>query len=98
VRYHLEAVSIVGGCNDELVEKDTKTHAARRASFDAGTPAERGEHEARCRDRTAVCGAKVVRAGSVFSDEADSSAPWRPNRVTLAFGKLCRQYGVDGVR
>ena len=34
----------------------------------------------------------------VFSDEPDGSRPWKPDRITLAFGRFCRQEGITGVR
>jgi integrase len=34
----------------------------------------------------------------VFSDSPDGAAPWRPNRVTLAFRRLSDGLGINGVR
>lgn len=90
--------SVYGGRQDELNEKDTKTHAVRKLSLDPLTlefvKAQRG----RCRQRARACGVAFPEDGFVFSGEPDGSVPWRPGRVTLAFSRLCRDAGVRDVR
>jgi integrase len=49
-------------------------------------------------ERAARCGATVSAGAYVLSDSPDSSEPWRPNRVTLAFRRLCKRTGIEGVR
>jgi integrase len=34
----------------------------------------------------------------MFSDSPDGRLPWRPGRVSLAFGRLCEQNEITGVR
>jgi integrase len=90
--------AIVAGEGNALVEKDTKTHASRRVMLDPETLELLGGRLAACRERAAACGVEPAAGAYVFSDEPDSSAPWRPNRLTLAFGRLCKRTGIDGVR
>jgi integrase len=49
-------------------------------------------------ERAAACGADLDAGAFVFSDSPDGAFPWRPGRVTLAFGRLCRLKGITGVR
>src|SRR5581483_12271600 len=90
--------SIVGNRRDDLVEKGTKTHAARRVSLDEGTLAVLAEHRARCIDRAQKCDVSLSSSAFIFTDEVDGSSPFRPNRVTLAFVRLCRECDITGVR
>lgn len=81
-----------------LIEKDTKTHAERRVSLDAGTIAMVAQH----RDRVAslLRMAKVAwdPDAFVFAHDPTRREPWRPNYVTLAFSRLARESGLHGVR
>ena len=66
----------------EVIEKDTKTHQARRLAIDAGTGGLLQRHH----DDSVRC-ARMARAdlddcSFVFSDEPDGSIPWKPDRVT----------------
>jgi integrase len=90
--------SVYGRRRDELNEKDTKTHAVRRVALDPATLEEVKAHRNRCRQRAKVCAVMLAHDGFIFSDEPDGSVPWRPNRVTLAFSRLCRDAGVTNVR
>jgi integrase len=90
--------AIVGDRSDELVEKDTKTHAARRIALDQATLASLAEHRERCQQRAKACGTSLRKDAFVFSTSVDGETPWRPSRVTLAFIRLCRREGVEGVR
>ncbi len=90
--------SIVGTRNDNLVEKGTKTHASRRVSLDQGTVASLTAFRAACSERAAIFDTAISDDAYVFSNGPDGGAPWRPNGVTLAFGRLCRTCGVDNVR
>ncbi len=92
------ARSIIGDRNDELLEKDTKSHAARRVALDAKTLLSVEEHRTRCADRSEACDEVLPRAAYIFSDEPDGSRPWRPGRASLAFDRLCRQLSIDNVR
>jgi integrase len=90
--------SVYGGRHDQLGEKDTKTHAARRLSLDPTTLDIMRTHRHRCRQRAKACGVVLSDGAFVFSGEADGSHPWRPGRVTLAFGRLRREADVPSVR
>ena len=80
------------------VEKDTKTHAARKVSLDPTTLTMLREHRELVTERAALCKVKVGPTAFVFSQEIDGSAPWRPDSTTRAFSRLCRRAGLEGVR
>ena len=90
--------SIVDGNNSELIEKGTKTHASRRVSIDPMTMVAVDAQRERCEARSKECGSKFSRNNFVFAGTLDGSLPWRPHRVTLAFGRLCSELGIEGVR
>jgi integrase len=92
------ARSVVGQRNDELVEKGTKTHASRRISLDRATLTSLNAHRERCAERAQECAVKLPAKAFVFSDSPDGGTPWRPNRVTLAFRRLCRDLDISAVR
>jgi integrase len=80
------------------VEKDTKTHAARKVSLDPTTLAMLRQHRELVVDRAAQCRVKIRPTAFVFSQEVDGSEPWRPDSTTRAFARLCRRAGLDGIR
>ena len=92
------ARSVIGERNDDLTEKGTKTHSSRRVSLDPVTIlsliAQRDRHTARAEE----FGVKLPGTAFVFSDSADSTKPWRPNRATLAFRRICDDIDVSNVR
>jgi integrase len=90
--------SIVDGSKAELIEKDTKTHSSRQIRIDDDTVAVLAVRRVAAEERAAQCGTTLVADSFVFSDSPDGRAPWRPGRVTLAFGRLCQRNGVKGVR
>ena len=67
---------------DGLVEKDTKTHAARRVSLDAATVAVLRDHRDRMVARAAQFEAELPRQAFVFSNEIDGSMSWYPDSVS----------------
>jgi integrase len=81
-----------------VIEKDTKTHQARRLAIDAATVDLLAAHKTEMEQRAELCGLRLADAAYVFSDELAGRDPWKPDRVTLAFGRFCRQEGVAGVR
>jgi integrase len=83
---------------DGLVEKDTKTHAARRVAVDPHTSRMLAEHIARMRQRGEAFGTALVDDPFVFSEALDGSRPWFPDSVTRAFRRTCQQAGIVGVR
>ena len=82
----------------ELVEKDTKTHQVRRIGLDAGSIAELGRHRERKERFAHAAGTTLSSDGFVFTDDPTGRVPWQPDRVTQAFGRLCRSQGLKGVR
>jgi len=92
------ARSVVDGIHGELIEKDTKTHSVRRVALDHATLKVLLDHRDRCRWRATACGTNVSSAAYVFSREADSSLPMKPNDFTHAFIVLRDRLGLRGVR
>ena len=80
------------------IEKDTKTHQARRLSLDKTTVAILTRHRAWAAERALLCGVSLAADGFVFSDQPSGSEPWLPNTVTHRFMDLCRRTGVTGIR
>ena len=83
---------------DGLVEKDTKTHSARRVSLDARTSSVLSDHLARMRHRGEVCGVELRPDSFVFSNAAGCTEPWFPDTVSRSFKRLCRREGIPDVR
>jgi integrase len=83
---------------DGLVEKDTKTHAARRVSLDSTSCDALRAHRARADERASLCCVELPPTAFVFSAEVDGSAPWYPDSASRSFARLCRQTGLTGVR
>ncbi len=81
-----------------LVEKDTKTHAARRVSLDVRTVELLSEHHQRMVERAAMCRLVLVGDAFIFSDAADCSESWFPDSVSRSFKRLCRREGLGHVR
>lgn len=82
----------------DVVEKDTKTHAARRIALDDKTLLVLADRRARREELAAVARVALGPESFVFSDDPDGRRPWRPGRVTLAFVRLCEREGIAGVR
>jgi integrase len=81
-----------------VIEKDTKTHQARRVAIDSATVYVLAAHKTAMEQRAELCGLILCEGAFVFSDEPAGLAPWKPDRVTLAFGRFCKQERVAGVR
>lgn len=80
-----------------LVEKDTKTHAARRVALDDRTVQIIGAHRARMTARAAMCRAELTDDAFVFSNAGDCSEPWFPDPVSRGFKRLCVAEGLPDV-
>jgi integrase len=91
------ARAIVGERNDELVEKDTKSHAGRRIAIDPETVDVLARHRDRCEDRATVAETTLADRSFIFSPAVDGSRPWRPGGVSLAFIRLRKRAGVGDV-
>jgi integrase len=90
--------SIVDGSREMLIEKDTKTHSSRRIYLDTATIDLLRRRHADLTERASLCGIALAGDAFVFSDVPDGTTPWRPSRVTLAFGRLCERLGIEGIR
>jgi integrase len=78
----------------QLVEKDTKTHAARRIALHDDSIALLAEHQQRCAERAQACGASLAAGAYVFSFDPAGRTPMNPDAVTHRFGRLARQLGL----
>lgn len=90
--------SIVVDGKGELVEKDTKTHAARRLRLDAGTVDRLRRHRAEREGYGTELRRMVDTEDFVFSHDPAGKIPWRPDYATLAFCRLRDDLGLSGVR
>jgi len=90
--------SIVENGTGELIEKDTKTHAARRIRLDPGTVERRREHRAARLGLGSDLGTILRPDDFVFSNDPAGRAPWRPGYVTLAFCRLRDDLDLKGIR
>ncbi len=82
----------------QLIEKDTKTHQARRVRIDGTTATLLQDQHGRQTDLARRAKIDHDPRSFVFTDSIDGTEPWRPDRVTLAFGRLCKSLGISGVR
>ena len=80
------------------IDKDTKTHSARRISLDAASVEVLRLHRARAEALTARLGAVLASDAFVFSPDPVCERPLHPDSVTHAFMRLCARLGIEGVR
>jgi integrase len=78
--------------------KDTKTHAERTVTIDAGTLALLVAHHRAMSDRAEECGVVVALDAYVLSPEPDGAKPLRPERATNVFRGLRVKAGVPSAR
>jgi integrase len=78
----------------QLVEKDTKTHAARRIALSDDSIALLEEHRRRCAERAQACGVPLTADTYVFSFDPAGRQPMNPDSVTHRFGRLAKQVGL----
>jgi integrase len=95
----LEAAELVSSRNPiqrdgQLVEKDTKTHAARRIALSDDSVALLTEHQARCAQRSEACGLALPGDAYIFSFDAAGRQPMHPDSVTHRFSRLTRRLGL----
>lgn len=90
--------SIFQTLEHEIVEKETKTHQARRIALDSRTVSDLARHRSTMVARAEFCGVEFDKKAFVFSDHERGVEPWRPDRVTLAFTRLCSELGIEGIR
>lgn len=82
----------------EILEKDMKTHQARRIALDEGTMHELKRHREWMESRSEFCGVELDAHAYLFSDHERGVEPWRPDRVSLAFRRLCAELELPGIR
>lgn len=80
------------------IEKDTKTHQARRLSLDATTLRIMSEHRERRRVIMSALGVDFDSEGYIFSSSADGRVPWHPNSISRIFRQLADKAGASHVR
>lgn len=90
--------NVVEGAGSALVEKDTKTHAARRIALDPGTAEVLTAQHERMSSRAKACGVRLNRHAHVFSPDPDGARPWAPNDVTKWFIQVRKRAGLANVR
>ena len=90
--------ALVDCADGGYVEKDTKTHAARRIALDASMVKSLRAHKQRQAERALMGGVRIDGQTRVFSYEPDGSVPWRPDGVTARFVRLRDGLGFTGVR
>lgn len=83
---------------DGLVEKDTKTHQARKVALDAGTVEALRAHHSSVADRAARCGTTLAVDGFVFAGDVVGRTPWFPDSASRRFRQACRRIDLHGVR
>ena len=83
---------------DGTVEKDTKTHAARRIAVDPETLAVLRAERRRIEERAELCELVFNPDGFIFTASADGSRPLHPDTVTNGFRRICARLGLKGVR
>lgn len=83
---------------DGVTVKETKTDRVRRVAIDAATAALLVEHRVAMGERARQCGVTLAPDAFVFSYEADSSQPWRPDSVSRRFTWVRERVGLPHVR
>ena len=81
-----------------LVEKDTKTHQARRVALDRSTGAALTAHRELVLARARLGEVAVPPDAFVFSGDVLGSTPWFPDSVSRRFRHLCDAAGLPNVR
>jgi integrase len=76
------------------VEKDTKTHAARRLALSDDSVALLDEHRRRCAERAGACGVRLSDDAYVFSFDPAGRQPMHPDSVTHRFSRLARRLSL----
>jgi len=84
VRISRGVVDVAG----RVIEKDTKTHAARRVELDAMTTAALAELRVIVEANAEAASVRLGPAAFVFSGEPSCRKPLRPERVSKAFARI----------
>jgi len=78
----------------KLEARTTKSKKPRRIAVDPIVADSLTAQIRYMHNRARSVGVDLAPDAYVFSDELDGSVPWRPDRVSLAFYRLCRTLGV----
>lgn len=78
-----------------LVAKGTKTDRPRTISLNPSLVDTLGRVLATANQRAVKSGTRLHPQAYVFSDDDNGQGPWRPDRLSLAFYRLCKQLGVQ---
>jgi integrase len=81
--------------DEDVREKDTKTHQQRRVALDPETVAALAEHRSACEDRAAALGTSLDHDAFVFSLTPDGSTHLLPRSVTQRYRRLTQRLGID---
>jgi integrase len=87
--------AVVGRTNGKLVERQTKTGNKRRIALDPGTVDSLARHRNFCEARAEKSDVVLSDTAFVFSSTVDGRKAWRPDRVTLALGRVREKLGVS---
>ncbi len=82
----------------KLIEKDTKSHQSRRITLDQSTVELLNDRRDEQLALSRQARIELLPDAFVFTDSVSGSEPWQPDRVTQAFGRLCKANGIGGVR
>ncbi len=82
----------------ETIEKDTKSHQSRRITLDATTVELLNKRRDDQLELSRTTKVDLLPNAFIFTDSVSGRDPSKPDRVTLAFGRLCKANGIEGVR
>jgi integrase len=91
------ARAVVHGDDGSPVVKSTKTGNTRTVTLDPGTVGLLRAYRTERAEQALGIGVRIE-DGFIFSHEADSSAPIRPDYVTRTFGRVREEQGLRHVR
>lgn len=89
----LIARALVDG-GDAVVEKDTKTHQARRIALGSDTIAQLAALRRKAEKNATAAGVTLSPSAHVFASSIDGSMPWRPDSTTHRFIGARRRLGL----
>lgn len=87
--------ALVESYDNKVLEKDTKTHQARRVALDAGTVNALAEWRKISEKRATDAGSVLRPDAYIFSPEPDGALPWKPMHWTSAWRRLRDRVGLD---
>jgi integrase len=82
----------------ELHVKGTKTHQVRKMRLDRKTVEVLRAHRQLAEDQAATGGVQLAADALVWSRSLDGTVPVKPDALTQAWKRLCRDHDADGIR